>query len=224
MINLPDDWQNALCGEFDKPYYRELRRFLKAEYSTKTIYPPAGDIYNAFRLTPLNHVKVVILGQDPYINRGEAHGLAFSVNQGVKIPPSLQNIYQAVHNDIGCDMPVTNGCLIPWAKQGVFLLNTVLTVRAGASNSHQNHGWEEFTDTVISILNDHKSPKVFLLWGAKARKKGEFIDGGYHSVIQGIHPSPLTGNSSTFINYKHFSKANEFLLKHTIEPINWQIM
>jgi len=224
MINLPDDWEKVLRCEFEKPYYKELRKFLKTEYSTRTVYPPAEDIYNAFRLTPLNNVKVVILGQDPYINRGEAHGLAFSVNTGVKIPPSLQNIYKAIHNDIGCDMSAEDGCLIPWAAQGVFLLNTVLTVRASASNSHQNHRWEEFTDSVVSILNDHKSPKVFLLWGAKAKKKGEFIDSGYHLVINGIHPSPLTGNSSTFINYKHFSRTNEFFVKNNIEPIDWRII
>jgi len=223
MIVLPEDWQDALNGEFDKPYYKGLRQFLKTEYSTRAVYPPANDIYNAFRLTPLNNVKVVILGQDPYINRGEAHGLAFSVNKGVKVPPSLQNVYKAVHNDIGCEMSETDGCLIPWAAQGVFLLNAVLTVRAGISNSHQNHGWEEFTDFVISVLNDHQSPKVFLLWGAKAKKKGEFIDSGRHLVINGIHPSPLTGNSSTFVNYKHFSRANEFLVKHNIEPIDWRI-
>ena len=223
MINLPDDWREALQDEFVKPYYQKLRRFLKEEYANYTIYPPAADIYNAFRLTPLNSVKVVILGQDPYINKGEAHGLAFSVNKGAKIPPSLQNIYRAIHNDTGCEMSETDGCLLPWARQGVFLLNTILTVRAGASNSHKDHGWEVFTNAVISILDSHRSPKVFILWGAKAKKTGENINAGYHLVLTGLHPSPLTGHSSTFINYKHFSMANEFLSKNNIGPVDWQI-
>jgi len=223
MVNLSKDWQDALQGEFNKAYYKKLRKFLKDEYANETIYPPSEDIYNAFRLTPLDDVKVVIIGQDPYINAGEAHGLSFSVNKGVKIPPSLRNIYLAIENDIGCEMSKSNGCLIPWAKQGVFLLNASLTVRASKSDSHADAGWESFTDAVIKILSDHESKKVFFLWGHKARRKAEFINGMYHFVIRGLHPSPMTGQGDTFIKYKHFSMANEYLTKHGRGTIDWQI-
>ena len=219
MSGLNGDWYEALKGEFAKPYYRKLFATVNEEYKTRLIFPPAKDIFNAFHLTPLKDVKVVILGQDPYHNHGQAHGLCFSVQKGVEIPPSLVNIYKELHDDLGCTIP-DHGCLTKWAEQGVLMLNTVLTVRAHQAGSHQRRGWEEFTDAAIRVLAEQKEHLVFILWGAYAQKKGAFIDRNKHLVLTSVHPSPLSAYNGFFGN-KHFSRTNEYLVAHGETPINW---
>lgn len=219
MPPLTGEWLDALQGEFKKPYYKSLFQTVNEEYKRKMVFPPADDIFNAFHFTPLSQVKVVILGQDPYHNRGQAHGLCFSVKRGVDIPPSLVNIYKELHDDLGCYMP-NNGYLEKWARQGVLMLNTVLTVRAHQANSHRNLGWEEFTDAAIRILAEQRENIVFILWGSYAQKKGAFIDRNKHLVLASAHPSPLSAYNGFFGN-KHFSRTNEYLQAHGQTPIEW---
>jgi uracil-DNA glycosylase len=218
---LGNDWDNLLKEEFQKEYYLRLRQFLKSEYRTKTIYPNMYKIYEALRLTSYEDTKVVILGQDPYHGPNQAHGLAFSVQEGVDIPPSLANIYKELETDLGCYIP-NNGCLVPWAKQGVLLLNTSLTVAAGQANSHRNVGWEIFTDQIIQLLNDKRTPVVFLLWGNNAKSKAAYITNSRHLVLTSVHPSPLSA-SRGFFGCRHFSRANDFLMGTGQKPIDWQI-
>ena len=221
MSKLNGDWEEALKGEFKKPYYKELYYFIKNEYETKQIFPPFEDLFSAFHFTALKDVKVVILGQDPYHNDGQAHGLSFSVKPEVAIPPSLLNIYKELQADLGTYIP-DNGYLLKWAKQGVFLLNAVLTVRAHNAASHSNKGWEKFTDAVIEILNKEDRPIVFLLWGRFAKEKAKMLNNPKHLVLTAAHPSPLSAYNG-FFACKHFSKTNEFLTKTNIAPIDWQI-
>ena len=223
MSAISNDWLEPLKDEFSKPYYKKLREFVYNEYSGDEyhIYPEAEDIFNAFHFTPLNDVKVVILGQDPYHNEGQAHGLCFSVKKGVEIPPSLVNIYKELHDDLGCYIP-NNGYHEKWARQGVFLLNTVLTVRAHHANSHRGAGWEEFTDSAIRILNEQDRPIVFMLWGKPAQEKKKMLSNPAHLVLEAPHPSPLSAYRG-FFGCRHFSKCNNFLEEHGIEPIDWQI-
>lgn len=217
MVNLGNDWDQILEGEFEKEYYLKLREFLKKEYFSTTVYPDMHDIFNALKLTPYKDVKVVILGQDPYHEPGQAHGLAFSVMKGTRVPPSLVNIYKELKDDIGFKIP-SHGYLKQWAERGVLLLNAVLTVRRGQANSHKDKGWEIFTDTVIEKLNERQEPVVFILWGANARSKKKLITNPAHHVIEAPHPSPLSAYRG-FFGCKCFSKANE-LLK---EPVDWSI-
>ena len=221
MVHIGNDWDEILEGEFDKPYYQTLREFLKEEYSTRVVYPDMYSIFNALKYTPYHSVKVVILGQDPYHEKGQAHGLAFSVQKGVDVPPSLQNMYKELHSETGCAIP-NHGYLVDWAEQGVFLLNTVLTVREHQANSHKGKGWEIFTDTLIKHLSDRQEPIVFLLWGANARSKAPLIDQSRHLVLQTVHPSPLSAYNG-FFGCNHFIKANEFLSKQGLSPIRWQL-
>lgn len=221
MINFGNDWQEILKDEFDKDYYRSLRDFLKEEYSARTVYPSMYDIYNAFRATAYKDVKVVIIGQDPYHNPGQAHGMAFSVKEGVPLPPSLKNIYKEISDDLGIQMS-ESGYLMPWAKQGVMLLNTILTVREGQPMSHANKGWEIFTDEVLRKLNERNDPIVFLLWGGPARKKKAFVTNPVHVVLEAPHPSPLSAYYG-FFGCKHFSKTNAVLAKWGKTPIDWRI-
>lgn len=221
MGMIQNDWLEALGGEFKKPYYAQLYKKVKEEYATQVIYPKADDIFNAFHLTPLKNVKVVILGQDPYHNVGQAHGLCFSVQPQVDIPPSLVNIYQELKEDLGCYIP-NHGHLVKWAENGVLLLNTVLTVRAHQANSHQGIGWEQFTDAVIQAVNAEDRPIVFLLWGRPAQAKKKMLTNPNHLVLEAPHPSPLSAYRG-FFGCKHFSKANAFLQEHGIEPVDWQI-
>lgn len=221
MQILKNDWQNLLEEEFNKDYYLKLRKFLINEYKIKTIYPDKYHIFNALHYTEYKNVKVVILGQDPYHGPNQAHGLSFSVKPGVPTPPSLKNIYKELHSDLGCYIP-NNGYLKKWADQGVMLLNTVLTVKAGAANSHKNIGWEHFTDKIISILNDREEPIVFILWGRNAQSKLKIIKNSRHYIIKSVHPSPLSAHRG-FLGSKPFSQANEFLISIGKEPIDWQI-
>ncbi|MDD7769807.1 uracil-DNA glycosylase [Suipraeoptans intestinalis] len=221
MAGIQNDWLPPLSKEFGKPYYRQLFETVKKEYRTQVVFPPAEDLFNAFHLTPLKEVKVVILGQDPYHNVGQAHGLCFSVRKQVLIPPSLVNIYQELHDDLGCTIP-KHGCLTKWARQGVLLLNTVLTVRAHQANSHRGIGWEEFTDAAIRILNTQDRPMVFLLWGSPAQRKAAMLDNPRHLVLKAPHPSPLSAYRG-FFGSRHFSAANQFLEKNGEIPIDWQI-
>lgn len=221
MTMISNDWLNVLGDEFKKPYYKELYQFIKTEYNTKQVFPPAEDIFNAFHLTPLNLVRVVIIGQDPYHNVGQAHGLCFSVKPDVVIPPSLMNIYHELHDDLGCYIP-NNGCLVKWAQQGVLLLNTVLTVRAHAANSHQGKGWEEFTNAAIRALNEQNRPIVFILWGRPAQMKKAMLNNSNHLILEAPHPSPLSA-SRGFFGSRPFSKTNEFLRANGAETIDWQI-
>ncbi|ATD54041.1 uracil-DNA glycosylase [Clostridium chauvoei] len=218
---LDNDWQELLEPEFQKDYYQNLRKFLISEYNTKTIYPTMYDIFNALKFTPYKDVKVVIIGQDPYHGPNQAHGLSFSVNKGVRIPPSLLNIYKELHSDLGCYIP-NNGYLKKWADQGILLLNTVLTVRDHEANSHKNMGWEIFTDKIISLLNEKDTPIVFILWGNPAIKKSSLITNKIHYILTSPHPSPLSASRGFFGN-KHFSKTNEILKDIGKEPIDWQI-
>ncbi len=218
---LKNDWEIYLSEEFEKQYYLKIRNFLKNEYKTKTIYPKAEDIFNALHLTSFEETKVVILGQDPYINAGEAHGLSFSVNKGIKIPPSLLNIYKELSDDLGLYIP-NNGFLEKWAKQGVLLLNTTLTVVAKCSNSHKDIGWHIFTDKIINVLNEHKKNVVFILWGNNAIAKKSLITNKNHLVLTSVHPSPLSA-SRGFFGSKPFSKTNAFLKQHNLKEIDWQI-
>ena len=221
MPQISNDWAPVLREEYGKPYYRDLYQFVREEYSKNTIYPPADDIFNAFHLTPLSRVKVVIIGQDPYHEPGQAHGLCFSVQKGVDIPPSLQNIYKELNSDIGFEIQ-NHGCLTSWAEQGVLLLNAVLTVRAHAAASHQNKGWETFTDAVIRAVNDVDRPVVFMLWGGFARSKKAMLTNPKHLVLEAPHPSPLSAYRG-FFGCKHFSQANAFLEKNGVEPVDWTI-
>jgi uracil-DNA glycosylase len=218
---IENDWLEAIGGEFRLPYYKELYQFVKSEYLGYVIYPSAEDIFNAFHFTPLSKVKVVILGQDPYHNEGQAHGLCFSVKPEVEIPPSLVNIYKELKEDLGCYIP-NNGYLEKWAKQGVLLLNTVLTVRAHQANSHQGKGWERFTDAVIQAVNIQDRPIVFLLWGRPAQMKKSMLTNPKHLILEAPHPSPLSAFRG-FFGSKHFSMTNNYLIKHGLEPIDWQI-
>jgi len=222
MPKISNDWLPVIGAEFEKEYYLKLRQFLINEYRTRRIYPKADDIFNAFHLTPLNKVKVLILGQDPYHNEFQAHGLCFSVMPEQKdIPPSLQNIYKELHSDLGCYIP-NNGYLQKWAEQGVLLLNTVLTVRAHQANSHKGLGWENFTDAVIKAINELDRPIVAILWGRPAQTKKELLTNPKHLILEAPHPSPLSA-SRGFFGCRHFSKTNEFLKTNGMEPIDWQI-
>lgn len=218
---LSNDWAPLLEEEFEKEYYIRLREFLKKEYQTKIVYPDMYDIFNALHFTPYKNVKVVLLGQDPYHGPNQAHGLSFSVKPNVPIPPSLKNIFQELHDDLGCYIP-DNGCLIPWARQGVLLLNTVLTVRQGEAHSHRGKGWEQFTDRVISLINNREKPAVFILWGRPAQSKLPLIDQTKHFIIRSPHPSPLSANRG-FFGSRPFSKANRFLREIGETEIDWQI-
>ena len=221
MGAITNDWLDAIGEEFSKPYYASLYQFVKEEYSRYVIYPPSNDIFNAYHYTPYSDVKVVIIGQDPYHGENQAHGLCFSVKKEVDIPPSLVNIYKELESDLGCYIP-NNGYLEKWAKQGVLMLNSVLTVRAGNAFSHSNHGWEEFTDATIKAVNRIDRPVVYILWGAPARKKKMMLDNPKHLVIESPHPSPLSAYRG-FFGSKPFSRANEFLIANGAEPIDWQI-
>ena len=220
MIKVNNDWDEILEKEYNKEYYQKLRTELASEYAKYTVYPDMYDIFNAFKYTPYSKVKVVILGQDPYHNVGQAHGLAFSVKPDVEIPPSLKNIFKEMHDDIGFCIP-KSGYLKKWADNGVFLLNTTLTVRAHSANSHKGLGWETFTDNIISELNNRKDPIVFLLWGANARSKAKLITNKSHLVLEAPHPSPLSAYNG-FFGCKHFSKTNEFLKKQG-KSIDWSL-
>ncbi len=217
MVKFDNDWDKVLEGEFEKEYYQRLRQFLINEYRTQTIYPDMYDIFNAMKLTPYSKVKAVILGQDPYHQPGEAHGLCFSVKKGIRIPPSLRNIYKELYDDLGI-VPPQHGCLESWAKNGVLLLNTVLTVRRSEPNSHRGRGWETFTDTVISHLNRREEPMVFILWGKNAKEKRELITNPFHLILEGAHPSPYSANNG-FFGGRYFSRANAFLK----EPVDWRL-
>ncbi len=221
MVQLGNDWDPLLQDQFVQDYYLRLRGFLKGEYRTKTVYPDMFRIYEALKLTSYSDTKVVILGQDPYHGPGQAHGLAFSVQQGVTIPPSLLNIYKELQSDLGCSIP-DNGYLVPWAEQGVLLLNTSLTVTAGAAGSHRGQGWEVLTDRVVELINGKQEAVVYLLWGANARKKAALVTNSRHLVLTAAHPSPLSAQRG-FFGCRHFSLANAFLQKHGRTPINWQI-
>ena len=221
MGMITNDWLTELQPEFSKPYYKDLFQFVKREYETKQIFPPSDDIFNAFHLTPLSQVKVVIIGQDPYHNDGQAHGLCFSVKPDVEIPPSLVNIYKELHDDLGCEIP-NNGYLVKWAKQGVLMLNTVLTVQAHLANSHKGKGWETFTDAAIRALNKQDRPIVFILWGKPAQMKKSMLNNPNHLILESVHPSPLSAYRG-FFGSKPFSKTNAFLVKNGVKPIDWQI-
>ncbi len=218
-IYLDENWKKLLSCELEKPYMRELEGFLESEYETHTIYPSYSDIFNAFNLTSFENLKVVILGQDPYHGENQAHGLAFSVKKGTPLPPSLVNIYKELKDDLGCQIP-KSGELISWAKQGVFLINTVLTVRKAEAHSHKAKGWEKFIDSVIKIINKEKSGVVFILWGKPAQSKSKFIDETKHLVLSSPHPSPLSSYRG-FFGSKPFSKTNEYLHKNGIKQIQW---
>lgn len=219
MVSIGNEWDALLKEEFASAYYQKLRSFLRAEYQEHTVYPPMEDLFNALKYTSYSDVKAVILGQDPYHGPGQAHGMCFSVRPEVPMPPSLQNIFKELYSDIGMLSP-SNGYLVPWAKEGVLLLNTVLTVRAGKPNSHKKKGWETLTDRIITLLNEREAPIVFLLWGANARKKAELITAPQHLILQAAHPSPLSAYNG-FFGCGHFSKTNEFLYEHGIPPIDW---
>lgn len=214
-------WHELLLPEMEKPYYKNLRQFLIEEYKTNTVYPEMYSIFNALHYTDYDDVKAVILGQDPYHGPNQAHGLSFSVRRGVPAPPSLVNIYKEMKDDLGFSIP-SHGCLEKWAKQGVLLLNTVLTVRAGEANSHRDMGWEEFTDHIIKILNERDRPMVFILWGAPAIRKESMIDQTKHLVVKSPHPSPLSAYRG-FFGSKPFSRTNRFLVKNGIDPIDWRL-
>lgn len=223
MVSLGNDWDDVLAGEFDKEYYRKLRAFLIREYKEQTVYPDMNDIFNALKATPYSKVKAVILGQDPYHEPGQAHGMAFSVKPGVQQPPSLVNIFKEIHEDLGAPMPEKdNGYLMPWAEEGVLLLNTVLTVRAHQANSHRGKGWEQFTDRVIELLNDRPEPMVFILWGRNAMEKQQLITNSRHLVLTGAHPSPLSAYNG-FFGGRYFSRTNQFLNENGMDEINWEI-
>lgn len=219
MIN--NDWLSYLKPEFSKPYYKELYEFVKDEYSKHEIYPPSDEIFSALEHTQMKDVKIVLLGQDPYHERGQAHGMSFSVKPGVKTPPSLQNMYKELNSELGCYIP-NNGFLEKWADQGVLLLNTSLTVRSGQANSHKGKGWELFTDAIIRAVNEQERPIVYFLWGSNARSKKQLITNPKHLILETVHPSPLSAYNG-FFGCGHFKKANEFLIANQIAPIDWQI-
>ena len=218
-VQIEESWKQRLAPEFEKDYFVRLTDFVRAEYRSNTIYPPGKLIFNAFNLCPFDQAKVVIIGQDPYHGPGQAHGLCFSVNEGVAFPPSLRNIFKEIESDLGTPVPA-HGDLTRWANQGVLLLNATLTVRAHQAGSHQRMGWEEFTDAAIRILAEQREHLVFILWGAYAQKKGAFIDRNKHLVLASAHPSPLSAYNGFFGN-KHFSRANEYLISHGQTPIQW---
>ena len=221
MVNIGNEWDKLLADEFKKDYYLQLRQFLISEYNSHTIYPPMNDIFNALKTTSYSDIKAVILGQDPYHGAGQAHGMCFSVKKGTPPPPSLQNIFKEIHDELGLPIP-PHGELTKWAKNGVLLLNTVLTVREGQANSHRGHGWEILTDRIIELLNERDTPIVFLLWGGNARSKAKLITNPKHLVLQCAHPSPLSAYNG-FFGCGHFIKANEFLKNNGIEPIDWSL-
>ncbi|MBK3518148.1 uracil-DNA glycosylase [Carboxylicivirga marina] len=218
-VKIEAGWKQILKSEFNKEYFAKLTQFVKSEYQNKTIYPPASQIFNAFDLCPFENTKVVILGQDPYHGPNQAHGLCFSVNKGIKTPPSLVNIYKELHSDIGIDIP-EHGNLEHWARQGVLLLNATLTVEAHQAGSHQKQGWEQFTDAVIKTVAEQSEHVVFVLWGAYAQKKAQLIDSNKHLILKSVHPSPLSAHRG-FFGTKHFSKANDYLLANGKEAISW---
>ncbi len=220
QVKIEPSWKKVLEGEFNQEYFVKLSEFVKLEYQTATIYPPPKFIFRAFALTPFDQVKVVILGQDPYHGAGQANGLCFAVNQGVRLPPSLQNIYKEIETDLGHPPSAGNGDLESWAKEGVLLLNATLTVRGSSPGSHQNIGWERFTDAVIKVLSDQKANLVFILWGAYAQKKGAVIDTSKHLIIKSAHPSPFSAYSG-FFGSRPFSQCNEYLFSHGEIPIGW---
>ena len=219
-VKIETTWKSKLKDEFEKDYFLKLAEFVREEYKSQTTYPPASLIFNAFNLCPFQNVKAVIIGQDPYHGAGQAHGLCFSVRDGVDFPPSLINIFKEIELDLGLKRPVS-GNLERWARQGVLLLNATLTVRAHLAGSHQKKGWEQFTDAAIKIINDERQNIVFFLWGAYAQKKGETIDRSGHLVLESVHPSPLSASRGFFRN-KHFSRCNKYLEKNGIEPVNWE--
>ena len=221
MAAISNDWAEKISAEYRKPYYRELFNFIKEEYSKVVVYPPSEDIFNAMHLTPLSKVKCVILGQDPYHEPGQAHGLCFSVKPDIKIPPSLENIYKELHDDIGFAIP-NHGYLEEWAKQGVLLLNTVLTVQAHRAFSHRGKGWEQFTDAIIRTVNEIDRPVVFLLWGKPAQEKKVLLNNPKHLILEAPHPSPLSAYRG-FFGCRHFSKANDFLMQNGETPIDWTL-
>ena len=218
---ITGEWERALKPEFAKPYYAKLYKTVLTEYRTREIYPPSGDIFNAFSFTPLENVRAVILGQDPYHGPGQANGLCFSVHKGIRIPPSLVNIYKELNADLGCPIP-DHGDLTKWAKEGVLLLNTVLTVRAHEANSHRNIGWEEFTDAAIRVLAEQDRPMVFILWGTPARRKKALIHNPKHLIVESPHPSPLSA-SGGFFGSRPFSRTNDYLVSCGLRPIDWMI-
>ena len=222
MVNFGNDWDTLLAGEFDKEYYRKLRQILINEYRTQRIFPGMYDIYNAMKLTSYDDVKCVILGQDPYHGEGQAHGLSFSVRKGIAPPPSLVNIFKEIRDDVGIDNLGKHGDLTKWAESGVLLLNSVLTVRANQARSHRGLGWEQFTTDVIMKLNEREKPMVFMLWGADAKAKQQFITNPNHLVLKAAHPSPLSAYNG-FFGCRHFSKANNFLRDHGMTEIDWSI-
>ena len=221
MVQIGNEWDEILKDEFQSDYYAQIRETLKQEYASHEIYPPMQDIFNALRYTSYSDVKAVLLGQDPYHGPGQAHGLCFSVRPGVAPPPSLQNIFKELQSDMGLPAP-HSGCLIPWAKEGVLMLNTTLNVRRGQANSHSKIGWTKFTDAIIQKLNDHEQPIVFLLWGSNARSKKALITNPNHLILETVHPSPLSAHQG-FFGSRHFSQCNEFLMAHGIAPIDWTL-
>ena len=219
-VKIEESWRQHIGNEFEKQYFINLTNFVRQEYATTTCYPPGKLIFNAFNLCPFDKVKVVIIGQDPYHEPGQAHGLSFSVCDGVPFPPSLQNIFKEIEQDLGTPIPMT-GNLTRWAEQGVLLLNATLTVRAHQAASHQRRGWEEFTDAAIKTLNADRNNLVFILWGGYARSKAPLIDSSRHLILQSVHPSPLSANRGGWFGNHHFSRANAYLVEHGQEPINW---
>ena len=219
-VQIEEGWKKALAPEFEKDYFVRLTDFVRQEYQQTTVYPPGRLIFNAFNLCPFDKVKVVIIGQDPYHGPGQAHGLCFSVNDGVAFPPSLQNIFKEIHDDLGMPIP-SSGNLTRWAEQGVLLLNATLTVRAHQAGSHQNKGWETFTDAVIKIISEKKENLVFFLWGSYAQRKGAFIDTQRHLVLKSVHPSPLSANRGGWFGNHQFSQANAYLKSHGLKEIEW---
>lgn len=222
MFIIKKNWYELLKEDFEKPYYKELESWLKTEYNTKTIYPKPENVFNALNLVKYTDVKVVIIGQDPYHNPKQAHGLSFSVEEDINIPPSLQNIFKELKSDLNCYIP-NNGNLTKWAKQGVLLLNAVLTVQENMANSHKGKGWEKITSKIIQLLNEREDPVIFMLWGGSAKAIGKNIDTNKHYVLTSVHPSPLSANQGGWFGCKHFSKANEILISLNKEPIDWQI-
>lgn len=219
-VKIEESWREHLAHEFEQPYFERLTDFVRQEYRTGVCYPPAPLVFNAFNLCPFQRVKVVIIGQDPYHEPGQAHGLSFSVNEGVPFPPSLQNIFKEINNDLGTPIP-TSGDLTRWARQGVLLLNATLTVRAHHAASHQRHGWEEFTDAAIRALSAHRDHLVFILWGGYARSKASLIDSTRHLILQSVHPSPLSANRGGWFGNHHFSQCNAYLKQWGEEPVEW---
>ena len=222
MVHFENSWDELLKDEFKKPYYLKLRQFLINEYRSQVIYPNMYDIFNAMKITSYEDVKVVIIGQDPYHGENQAHGLSFSVKKGIAPPPSLVNIFKEIKSDVGVDNSGKHGELTKWAEEGVLLLNSCLTVRAGKANSHRGMGWENFTDDVIRLLNQREKPMVFMLWGANAKAKAQLITNPAHLVLTAAHPRPLSAYNG-FFGCKHFSKANDFLVKNGMTPVNWSI-